>query len=119
MEKAYIILTKSPYGRVFSVEGIRLASGLAAMDIPTTMLFLGESIYSLHKNQDASKLEMPDLMGGFDILEMSEVGVNVVDEDLAARAMVEDDLVDYPFLEVITKEEMTKRIAESDCSFRF
>ncbi|MHA1792242.1 MAG: DsrE family protein [Promethearchaeota archaeon] len=119
MEDVLIILTKSPFGRIFSVEGIRIASGLGAMDFKTKFMLLGESILTLHKNQDGTGIKFPTLDKGVSILEMSDVEIIVVKEDMERFGMKESDLIGYPLLNVINKEEMARIIAEAACSFRF
>ncbi|MHA1681485.1 MAG: DsrE family protein [Promethearchaeota archaeon] len=119
MDEALVILTKSPFGRIFSVEGIRMASGLAAMDIKTTFLMIGESIYTLHRGQDGTGIHFPTHEAGLDILEMSEVEIVIVREEMERLGVREGDLMDYPFLKIINREEMVRMVAEAECSFRF
>jgi sulfur relay (sulfurtransferase) DsrF/TusC family protein len=119
MDEALIILTHPPFGRVHAVESLRMASGLKAMDINAKLALIGEATFTLLKNQDGSGIHMPPMNAALDILAMSEASIAVIQEDMDILGIKRGDLVDYPFLEVIDREELETRIAASKCAFRF
>ncbi len=119
MDEALIILTHPPFGKVHAVESLRMASGLKAMDIDTKLVLIGEATFTLAKNQDGSGIHMPPMNAALDILAMSEAPIAVVQEDMDILGIKREDLVDYPFLEIIDRDELESRIAASKCAFRF
>jgi len=119
MNEALIILTKPPFGRVFSVECIRMASGLKAMDINAVMVLLGEAAFTLMKNQDTTGIRIPPMQGGLDILAMSEGRLLVVQEDLDMLGLQRGDLIDYPYLEIIDRDDLDELVVSARCMFRF
>jgi sulfur relay (sulfurtransferase) DsrF/TusC family protein len=119
MDEALIILTHPPFGRVLAVESLRMASGLKAMDIDTKLVLIGEATFTLAKNQDGSGIHIPPMDGALDVLAMSEAPIAVVQEDMDILGIKKEDLVDYPFLEIIDRDALEARIAASKCTFRF
>jgi sulfur relay (sulfurtransferase) DsrF/TusC family protein len=119
MNEAVIILTRPPFGRVLAVECIRMASGLKSMDINAVIILLGEAAFTLMKNQDASGVHMLSMQGGLDILAMSEGRILVVQEDLDMLGLQRGDLVEYPYLEIIDRDDLDELIVSSHCTFRF
>ena len=119
MDEALIILTHPPFGRVLAVESLRMASGLKAMDIDAKLVLIGEATFTLAKNQDGSGIHMPPMDAALDILAMSETPIAIVQEDMDVLGVKREDCLDYPFLEIIDREELEARIAASKCAFRF
>jgi sulfur relay (sulfurtransferase) DsrF/TusC family protein len=119
MDEALIILTQPPFGHVHAVECLRMASGLKAMDINAKLVLIGEATFTLLKNQDGSGIHMPPMNAALDVLAMSEAPIAAIQEDMDILGITRDDLIDYPYLEIIDREECEARIAASKCAFRF
>lgn len=119
MDEALIILTQPPFGHVHAVESLRMASGLKALDINARLALVGEATFTMLKNQDGSGIHMPPMNAALDILAKSEASIAVIQEDMDLLGITKDDLVDYPYLEIIDREELETRIAASKCAFRF
>nr|MDO8117770.1 DsrE family protein [Candidatus Sigynarchaeota archaeon] len=90
----------------------------AAMDIETKLVFTKDAVYSLLKGQDTAAIGMPGLDAGFDILRMSSVPVLAIIEDMEERDIRQGDLIAYPGLEMIHRDDFARLVAESTCSFR-
>ncbi|HME53635.1 MAG TPA: DsrE family protein [Candidatus Lokiarchaeia archaeon] len=119
MNEALIILTKPPFGRVLAGECIRMASGLKAMEINAVVILIGEATFTLIKNQDGSGVHMPSMQGGLDILAMSEGRILVVQEDLDMLGLQRGDLIEYPYLEIIDRDDLDELVVSARCTFRF
>ncbi len=96
-----------------------MATGLSAMEIPTRILFLGDAVYTLKKGQDPEGLQMPPVHSGLQFLELEEIPIYVTREDLEEHGLEPGDMIDYPYLHVITRDKCAIMIMEEACSFRF
>ncbi len=119
MDEAIIILTRPPFGQVLAVESIRMTSGLKALDIDAQLVMLGEATFTLMKHQDGSGIHMPPMDAALDVLAMSEAPIAIIQEDMDILGITKDDLVDYPYLEIIDRDEFEARVASAKCAFRF
>jgi len=119
MDEALIILTRPPFGHVHAVESIRMTSGLKTLDIDVKLVMLGEAALTLLKNQDGSGIHMPPMDTALGVLAMSEAPIAVLQEDMEILGITREHLIDYPYLEIIDRDEFEARIASAKCAFRF
>lgn len=89
------------------------------MDINAVVILLGEATFILMKNQDGEGIHMPSMQGGLDILAMSEGRLLIVQEELNMLGLQRGDLIEYPFLEIIDRDDLDELIASARCTFRF
>jgi tRNA 2-thiouridine synthesizing protein C len=58
-ERRVLVLIKSkPFGKILNFEGWRAAVGMFGMDHESTMLCIGDGVYSLLKNMDDMPIRM-------------------------------------------------------------
>ncbi|TFF94666.1 hypothetical protein EU546_04615 [Candidatus Thorarchaeota archaeon] len=58
-ERNVLILIRSlPFGKIIAAEGWRAAVGMFGMDHSPTMLFLGDGVYGLMRDQDMLHIRM-------------------------------------------------------------
>nr|MDO8110711.1 DsrE family protein [Candidatus Sigynarchaeota archaeon] len=96
-----------------------MASGLQAMDIKTMIVLFGEAIFTLLKNQDGTSIHIPAMNGALDILAMSEGRIAAVQEDMDILGITKEDLVEYPYLEIIDREQLDLLLTGAQCTLRF
>jgi sulfur relay (sulfurtransferase) DsrF/TusC family protein len=104
-----VLVTSRPFGKIFAAEGWRAAVGMFGMDHTPQLLFIGDGVYGLMKNQDITHIRMfKSTFESFDgricvskksIEERSISGdeifenVEILDEDDIAKAFVENEIV--------------------------
>ena len=53
-----VLVTSRPFGKIMAAEGWRAAVGMFGMDHEPQLLFLGDGVYGLLKNQDIMHIRM-------------------------------------------------------------
>jgi sulfur relay (sulfurtransferase) DsrF/TusC family protein len=53
-----VLVTSRPFGKIFAAEGWRAAVGMFGMDHTPQLLFIGDGVYGLMKNQDITHIRM-------------------------------------------------------------
>ncbi len=92
-----LMFRRPPYGTVFPAEGLRMAEALLAFQIPVKAVFLEDGVFNLVKGQGNQTLGFGDLGAAFAGLIATGLGeMLVVQEDLSARRVRIEDLVDAP-----------------------
>jgi sulfur relay (sulfurtransferase) DsrF/TusC family protein len=109
-ERPVLILIRSlPFGKIIAAEGWRAAVGMFGMDHQPTMLFLGDGVYGLMKDQDILHIRMfkstyesfdGKICASKESLEERNLmpeeifdEVEILDEDAVARAFIDNDVV--------------------------
>ncbi|MHA2044634.1 MAG: DsrE family protein [Candidatus Thorarchaeota archaeon] len=109
-ERPVLILVESrPFGMIMAAEGWRAAVGMFGMDHEPQLLFLGDGVYGLIKDQDIKHIRMfKSTFESFDgricvskaslkerNISPEEIfeNVEILDEEGVAKAFVENDLV--------------------------
>ena len=109
-ERPVLILVRSlPFGKIIAAEGWRAAVGMFGMDHEPTMLFMGDGVYGLVKDQDMLHIRMfKSTYESFDgvicaskkSLEERNLSpdeifeeVQILDEAAVAKAFVDNDVV--------------------------
>jgi sulfur relay (sulfurtransferase) DsrF/TusC family protein len=104
-----VIVTSKPFGKIMAAEGWRAAVGMFGMDHEPQLLFMGDGVYGLMKDQDIMHIRMfKSTFESFDgricvskksIVERNistdEIfeNVDVLEEEDVAKAFVENDIV--------------------------
>lgn len=107
--KVLILITSKPFGKIIAAEGWRAAVGMFGMDHESQMLFLGDGVYGLMKNQDIVPIRMfKSTFESFDgrifvskrsieerSIDSSELfdEVEVLDDDDVAKALIENEVI--------------------------
>ncbi|MBN2230154.1 MAG: DsrE family protein [Candidatus Thorarchaeota archaeon] len=107
--KVLILVISKPFGKIIAAEGWRAAVGMFGMDHQSQMLFIGDGVYGLMKEQDIAPIRMfKSTFESFDgrvcvskkslderKINKSEIfeGVEVLDEESVANALVENEVI--------------------------
>ncbi len=92
-----LMFRRPPYGTVFPAEGLRMVEALLAFEMPVQAVFVEDGIFNLVKGQGNRTLGFGDLGAAF--ANLAAQGLRellVLQEDLAARRVRVEDLVDAP-----------------------
>jgi len=121
MIKSILILCdSSPIGKNSAVEAIRLGSGFVALgeEIPCEIVFMGDAVYLFNKNADPTTLNMDPNDETIEMADLSDLIVNILEDDLEAAGLTKEDLIDYENLHIISKRELIEKMKNADTSFR-
>lgn len=107
--KVLVLVTSRPFGKIIAAEGWRAAVGMFGMDHQSQMLFIGDGVYGLVKDQDIQPIRMfKSTFESFDghiyaskkslderDITASEVfdEVEVLDEEGVARTFIENEVI--------------------------
>ena len=122
MVKSVIILTDStPVGKNSPLEAIRLGSGFMGLgeDIACKIVFRGDAVLTLSKTIDPTKVGIDSYAEHLEMAELSDLELCVVEEDLKARGLTTDDLVEFEFLKVVNLANVSEMIQAAETTFRF
>ncbi|MGY5872792.1 MAG: DsrE family protein [Candidatus Thorarchaeota archaeon] len=107
--KVLILVNSKPFGKIIATEGWRAAVGMFGMDHESQMLFVGDGVYGLMKDQDIVPIRMfKSTFESFDgiicaskksleerNIEASEIfeGVQILEEADVAKTLVENEVI--------------------------
>jgi sulfur relay (sulfurtransferase) DsrF/TusC family protein len=107
--KVLILIANKPFGKIIAAEGWRAAVGMFGMDHQSQMLFVGDGVYGLMKNQDIKPIRMfKSTFESFDgricaskksleerYIDTQEIfdEVEVLDEEGIANAIIENEVI--------------------------
>ena len=92
-----LLFRRPPYGTVFPAEGLRMAEALLAFQLPVKAVFVEDGVFNLVRGQGNKTLDFGDLGAAFAGLVATGLKeLLVVQEDLSARRVRIEDLVDAP-----------------------
>lgn len=107
-----------PYGSSLSHEGIDALLASAAFEQPCKALFIGDGIYNLMKQQQASGLAKRNLAQNLKALAMYEIeDVYASDEDVMQRQLSTEDFC-IP-VKLITDSAIQQLFSEADVTHSF
>ncbi len=115
-ESVVIIFRQPPYGTVFNAEGFRVCTGLTALDVETHAVFMDDAVYTLLKGQMPEGIHMGILSKAIDPMIDFEVSVYIIKESLEERGISESELIENDEMQLISKRELSKLIAEADAT---
>ena len=107
--KVLILVNSKPFGKIIAHEGWRAAVGMFGMDHESQMLFVGDGVYGLMKDQDILPIRMfKSTFESFDgvicaskksleerNIDASEIfeGVQILEEADVAKSLVENEVI--------------------------
>ncbi|MGY5860231.1 MAG: DsrE family protein [Candidatus Thorarchaeota archaeon] len=107
--KVLILVNSKPFGKIIATEGWRAAVGMFGMDHESQMLFVGDGVYGLMKDQDILPIRMfKSTFESFDgiicaskksleerNIDASEIfeSVQILEQADVAKALVENEVV--------------------------
>jgi sulfur relay (sulfurtransferase) DsrF/TusC family protein len=121
IESVVIIADQSPMGKNSAIEAIRIGSGFVALGefVNCQIVFTGDAVYLLNKNAKPEVIGMDTLDETFEIADLSDLELYVVDQALEDAGMSTEDLIEYENLKIVTIDEVVDLIENADTSFRF
>ena len=114
MAKDILIIQRSaPYGSSLAREGLDYVLTAAAYEQNISLLFLGDGVFQLLKNQDSQDISLKNQLSALEVLPLYDIeNLYVIKEDLAERALNEDSL-GLP-VKLISREESKILMNEQD-----
>ena len=94
MSKNILIIQRTaPYGTSLAREGLDYVLTSAAYDQNIQILFMGDGVFQLVKNQNSSDIQLKSQLGAMEVLPLYDIeDLYVITEDLAERNLSENDL---------------------------
>lgn len=118
VKKLMYINRRAPYGTAYALEGLEVVLIGAAFDQDVSVVFVDDGVYDLKRDQDTSELDMKNFSPAYRALETYDVEKLYAEkESMQQRGISEEDLL-VP-VEVLTKDELAKLIAEQDVVLNF
>jgi len=110
--KVLILVPSKPFGKIIAAEGWRAAVGMFGMDHTSQMLFIGDGVYGLLKDQDIIPIRMFK-----STFESFDGRVCVSRRSLEERHISSKEIFDN--VEVLGEEEVAKAIVENEVIITF
>lgn len=108
-----IVLSKPPYKGQMARESLDAVLTAAAFEIPLSILFIGDGVYQLMQDQQASSIQSKDMAASLSVLPVYDVKNIFVDEDsMLARGLKTADCI-LP-VEVLELNKVQKLFNEND-----
>ncbi len=114
IHKILVIFSKSPYGDIAIVEGIRLATGVTASDIESMVLFIDDGVLALTEGQQPAPIGLLPIGGSLEFLTTNEIQIRVLKESLIAHGIPETRIQQLKNLQIIDLAEMAKLLPQFD-----
>ena len=122
MDSVLVICNRGPFGSNSAYEAIRLGSGFMGLgeDINCKILFYGDSVLSVKKNLNSSKIGMDSYEEGMEMADLSELPIIVIEEDLIARGITTADIFEFEDvpIQVIKENQLGEIMAQFDTVFQ-
>jgi sulfur relay (sulfurtransferase) DsrF/TusC family protein len=121
VESVVIITEQSSIGKNSAVEAIRIGSGFVALGeiIDCKVVFTGDAVDFLNKNADPTIVGLDSISEPFEIADLSDLELFVIDSSLEDAGLTADDLIEYENLKVINYEQLADLIEEANVCFKF
>ncbi len=117
IRRILVIFSKSPYGNVSIVEGIRLATGVTAADIASVVLFIGDGVLAVSAGQQPDTIGLLPIGGSLEYLTANGIQIRVLRESLIAHGIPETKLQELENMKVINLAEMAGLMPQFDAVF--
>jgi sulfur relay (sulfurtransferase) DsrF/TusC family protein len=116
---AVLLVIKSPlYGSGRAGEGLRVATAMIAMDVLPQILFIGDGVYCLLRNQAPEVAGLASL--GERLKAIADLtGIHVLSDSLATRNLKRDDLESDYNVKTLTLDETVNLFAQSKSAITF
>jgi sulfur relay protein TusC/DsrF len=111
-KKVLILITSKPFGKIIAAEGWRAAVGMFGMDHQSQMLFIGDGVYGIVKNQDIQPIRMFK-----STFESFDGHMYASRKSLDERKITASEVFDE--VEVLGEEEVAKRFIENEVIITF
>ncbi|MFW9807292.1 MAG: DsrE family protein [Candidatus Thorarchaeota archaeon] len=112
-EKPVLVLVRSkPFGKIVAAEGWRAAVGMFGMDHEPQLLFIGEGVYGLMKNQDIMHIRMFK-----STFESFDGRICASKKSLEERNLSADEI--FENVEILEEEDVAKAFTENEIVITF
>ena len=113
MKKIMHVMRHAPHGTIYTYEGLEMILIMAAYEQDLSVVFIGDGVYALRKNQDTAAIGIKGFAKTFMALDGYDVEKLFVDRvSLEERGLSEEDLlVD---VEVLESSEIGALMNEQD-----
>mgnify|MGYP005994497519 CR=1 FL=1 len=114
MSKNILVIQRcAPYGSSLAREGLDYVLTSAAYDQNIQILFLGDGVFQLLKDQDSSNIQLKSHLGAMEVLPLYDIeDLYVVKEDLAERNL-EEAALGLP-VKLIDRQDVHKLMNKQD-----
>jgi tRNA 2-thiouridine synthesizing protein C len=93
-QKIMFVMQKAPHGSIYPYEGLEFILITGAYEQDLTLVFVGDGVYCLKKDQDTAKLGIKGFMKTWRTLEGYDIEKLYVDQkSLEDRGLTTDDLI--------------------------
>jgi len=117
VKKFLYLNRKAPYGTIYAWESLEVVLIGAAFDQEVRLMFVDDGVYQLTTGQDTTGIGMKNFSPTYRTLGDYEVKNIYVDKDsLAARGLTPDDLVQIPWEDWETEEEVENIVEVVDAA---
>ncbi|MFX1580363.1 MAG: DsrE family protein [Promethearchaeota archaeon] len=112
-ERPVLILVRSrPFGKILAAEGWRAAVGMFGMDHQPQLLFLGDGVYGLMKDQDIMHIRMFK-----STFESFDGRITVSKKSLEERNLAADEI--FENVEILEDKDVAKAFSENEIVITF
>ncbi|NTU53636.1 MAG: sulfurtransferase complex subunit TusC [Chlorobiaceae bacterium] len=113
IRKIMHVMRRAPHGSIYSYEGLEMILIMAAYEQDLSVVFIGDGVYALKKDQDTTGIGIKGFSKTFMALDGYDVEKLFVDRaSLEERGLTEDDLV--VDVEVMEASEIGRLMTEQD-----
>jgi|UniRef100_Q3AP76 tRNA 2-thiouridine synthesizing protein C len=113
VKKIMHVMRRAPHGTIYTYEGLEMILIMAAYEQDLSVVFIGDGIFALKKDQDTAGIGIKGFAKTFMALDGYDVEKLFVDrQSLEERGLSEDDLV--VDVEVLEAAEIGKLMSEQD-----
>ncbi|VAX18680.1 hypothetical protein MNBD_NITROSPINAE04-2284 [hydrothermal vent metagenome] len=118
VKKIMFIMRNPPHGGIYSYEGLETVLIMAAFEQDLSMVFVGDGVFSLVKNQDTDAIGIKGYIKTYGVLEDYEVEKIYVDrQSMEDRGLTTDDFA-IP-VEVKEADEIAKLMQEQHATIPY
>jgi sulfur relay (sulfurtransferase) DsrF/TusC family protein len=107
-----VLVTTRPFGKIFAAEGWRAAVGMFGMDHQPQLLFIGDGVYGLMKDQDIMHIRMFK-----STFESFDGRICVSKRSIEERNISHEEL--FENVEILGEEDVAKAFVENEIVLTF
>lgn len=120
VDSILILCDRGPFGTNSANEAIRLGAGIMGLGagVSCKLLLMGDAVLFASKNLDAKIIGMDSSAEAMELAELTELPLLLVEEDMQVRGLGSADLIAYPNLTIIKKQEIPEILQQFSTAFR-
>ena len=110
--------TQAPFSTAIGKEALDAALIFGSYEQATSLFFLGDGVFQVIGNQNASAIEIKDYLKTFSALEFYDIeNIYVCQQSLIERNLAETFHIDN--VQVLAKEQFSQRLHQHNVIYRF